>query len=104
VAARRHSRRRAGECGELTRARALVGKREAISILVLDERRRCVLSTARPSSGGTGEGRLGVRRFRRGGWPRLGWIRLWSKGRRRGSSGPVESEQGGVIEEDSGER
>jgi hypothetical protein len=33
----------------------------------------------------------------------LGWIRRWSKGRRRGSSGPVESERGGGIGENFGE-
>jgi hypothetical protein len=36
VAAQRRSRRRAGERGELTRARAPVGKGEAIPVLGLD--------------------------------------------------------------------
>jgi hypothetical protein len=46
------------------------------------KRRRGVLSMMRPSLGGAGEGRLGVRQFRRGEWPGLDRIKLWSKGRR----------------------
>jgi hypothetical protein len=46
------------------------------------KRRRSVPSTTRLSSGGAGEGRLGVGQIRRGGWPGLDWIQLGSKGRR----------------------
>jgi hypothetical protein len=46
------------------------------------KRWRRVLSTTRPSSGGTGEGRFGVGAIPARGWPGLDWIKLGNKGRR----------------------
>jgi hypothetical protein len=54
-----------------------------------------MLSTTRPSSGGADEGRLGVRRFRRGGLPELDWIGL--RTREGGEEALGQRNRGGVV-------
>jgi hypothetical protein len=67
------------------------------------EIKRRKLSTARSSSGGSGERRLGVRAIPAEGGRGLDWVRSRSWGRGWGSSWPREFGRGGAIGENSGE-